>query len=225
MTVAPDCEAFGGWSGAAGASSSRITLERISKGDVLLRIASNNHYSEPGGFVGRFLGYAIWCERDYLGVIVAGSATMHLVGRNEFFGTTSADLNGIINNSLFHIEKPWDEPPFHYVAGSGGIHVEERRRPYPMRNITNQILAAWRSMAKKDWEATYHDVVIGFESLVQIPRTGEIYRRDGWDFVGETKGFSCRRIGGDNSTEKFDGKRVWTFDPSKRKLVFCRRIN
>jgi hypothetical protein len=197
-----------------------VQLERISKGDLLLRVASNNHYSEPGGFVGRFLAYAVWVGETYLGVIVGGSSTMHLVGRNEFFG--GASLNSIINNTLFHLERPWGVPPFSYAMGEKGIECRENRLPYPLRNLTTQVLSAWRRQALTDWQATYGDEVVGFETLVQIPRTGEVYRRDGWSLVGETKGFSCRRVGGTNPTESFDGRRVWTFDPSKRKLVFCR---
>src|ERR1051325_5247446 len=100
MLTIPDCGSLGGWDCSPKASGSPIQLERISKGDLLLRIAANNHYSSPGGFVGRFLAYAIWCKGDYLGVIVAGSATMHLPGRNEFFG--SVTLNRIVSNTLFH---------------------------------------------------------------------------------------------------------------------------
>ncbi|HWB02957.1 MAG TPA: hypothetical protein VG796_08040 [Verrucomicrobiales bacterium] len=203
----------------------RITLERISKGDLLLRLASKSHYSEPGGFVGRFLGYGVWCGSEYIGVIVAGSATMHLVGRNDYFGVTPADLNRIINNTLFHVERPWGVPPFRYGVTGFGISIEERRRPYPVRNITNLVLSEWRTRAARDWEETYQDSVIGFETLVQVPRTGEVYRRDGWSLVGETKGFTCRRTGGISQSEKFDGRRIWTFDPTKRKLVFCRWAN
>jgi hypothetical protein len=225
MMCAQDCEATGGWSYPATKSDrAPIKLERISKGDLLLRIASNNHYSEPGGFVGRFLGYAVWCSSDYLGVIVGGSATMHLVGRNAFFDIESSGLNNVINNTLFHIERPRDMPPFEYIRDDGTLRVAERRKPYPVRNITNHILAEWRRVAKRDWENTYQNEVLGFESLVQIPRTGEVYRRDGWSLVGETKGFSCRRVGGESATEKFDGRRVWEFDATKRKLVFCRRV-
>ena len=43
------------------------------------------HYSEPGGFVGRNICYAIMHEGVYYGAIVGGSATLHLVGRDEFF--------------------------------------------------------------------------------------------------------------------------------------------
>ena len=48
--------------------TSGLVLEQIDKGDLLLRLASTSHYSRPGGFVGRFLAYAIYFDSIYLGV-------------------------------------------------------------------------------------------------------------------------------------------------------------
>lgn len=201
----------------------RLLLERIDKGDFNLRMASSAHYSRPGGFVGRFIAYAIYYGGEYLGVIVGGSATMHLKGRDAFFCLKQGDLNRIVNNSLFHIEKTWDTPPFAYVVGERGVCVETRRKPYPVRNITTLVLETWREQISQDWQECYGDEVLGFETLVQPPRTGELYRRDGWQEVARTKGWTCRRTGGKSSSESFGGRRVWVFDPSQSKIVFCRR--
>ena len=42
----------------------------------------------------------------------------------------------------------------------------------------------------------YGDKVIGFESLVGKCSSGECYRRDGWKMVGETVGYTCKRVAG-----------------------------
>lgn len=204
------------------AASPRLLLERIDKGDFNLRMASSAHYSKPGGFVGRFVAYAIHYDGAYLGVIVGGSATIHLQGRDRFFSLKTGELNRIVNNSLFHIERPWAEPPFSYLFAEEGLTISPRRAPYPARNITTIVLEAWRRQITEDWKEAYGDEVIGFETLVQPPRTGEVYLRDGWQKVAATKGWTCRRVGGQSKTESFGGRRVWAFDPSKSKLVFCR---
>jgi hypothetical protein len=201
-----------------------LRLDRIDKGNLLLLSAATNHYTSPKGFVGRFLGYAIYFDEKYLGVIIGGSATLHLPGRNEFLGIEIGKLNSVINNTLFHIERPWAIPPFLWKFGENGISVIENREGYPKRNITNHILREWRARSAEDWLKVYGDEVVGFETLVLPPRTGEIYIRDAWTLIGETKGYICKREGGKSVSEKFGGKRVWEFDPSKKKLVFCKQV-
>lgn len=164
------------------------------------------HYSQPKGFVGRNICYAIYYENTYYGHIVAGSATRFLPGRNEFFGITINDLNKIINNIFFNISR---------VNGK-----------YPTRNFTTLVLSKFVEKATVDWKEKYRDEVIGFETLVQKPRTGEVYKRAGWVLVGETKGYSCKRVGG-KGTDSWTGKRVWYTDKKhlKPKLVFCLKVS
>ena len=160
------------------------------------------HYSAPKGFVGRNICYAVMYGDIYYGSIVGGSATLHLPGRNEFF-THIYTLDNIVNNIFFHIEK-----------------VEGR---YPMRWFTVEVLKAFRAQIASDWKAKYGDDVIGFESLVELPRTGECYKRDGWTLVGQTKGFTCKRTAG-KGTDNWSGKRIWDTKNLRPKLVFCRGI-
>lgn len=135
---------------------------------------------------------------------MAGSSTLHLAGRDEFFQIARQDkktkLRQIINNIFYHIEGP-----------------------YPERNFTVKVLKAFRQRAAKDWFDKYGDPVIGFESLVELPRTGEIYKRDGWTEVGETKGQTCKRIAG-KGTDGWTGRRVWDTENLRPKRVFCRPL-
>lgn len=159
------------------------------------------HYSKPKGFVGRNLCYAVEYSGVYYGHCVAGSATKHLPGRKDFFG--EFNLNTIINNIFFHIEP----------VGS-----------YPVRNFGQKVLAEWRRICTIDWTARYGDPVIGFESLVELPRTGEVYKRDGWLEVGQTKGFTCKRVAG-SGTDSWSGKRVWDTKNLRPKRVFVRKLD
>jgi hypothetical protein len=183
---------------------SRLTLVRTKRTDPRLLAGMAVHYSQPKGFVGRNICYAVLFDGDYYGHIVAGSATRHLPGRHEFLGTTAADLNRIVNNIYFHIEP---------IAGR-----------YPVRNFATAVLARWREVAAGDWAAKYGDPVSGFESLVELPRTGEIYHRDGWAEVGLTKGYTCKRVAG-KGTDNWTGKRIWNTTDLRPKLVFARAVD
>jgi len=161
------------------------------------------HYSQPKGFVGRNRCFAVLYDKVYYGHIVGGSATLHLPGRNEFFGIEKPDLVHIINNVFYHIRK---------VNGR-----------YPIRNFTTAVVTKWREVAKKDWENYYENEVIGYESLVELPRTGELYLRDGWQEVGQTIGYTCKRVEG-KGTDSWSGKRVWDTKNLRPKRVLVRRV-
>ena len=180
-----------------------LQLTITPKTDIRLLESMARHYSNPKGFVGRSICYAITYNDIYYGHIVSGSATRHLPGRHEFLGTTHASLNEIINNIYFHIEK------------RGGV--------YPHRNFSTAVISAWQWKAPQDWAEKYGDTAIGLETLVELPRTGECYRRAGWTQVGVTKGFTCKRTAG-RGTDSWSGRRVWDMDNLRPKAVFCRKL-
>jgi len=176
-----------------------LTLLTTTRSDPYLLESLRRHYSKPDGFVGRTICYAIFYDWKYYGHIVGGSATKHLPGRNAFFGTDN--LNLIANNIYFHIEKVDDN--------------------YPVRNFTQKVICLWRTQIQQDWYEEYGDRLVGFESLVEPPRKGEIYIRDGWEQIGITKGYTCKRVAG-RGTDKWGGKRVWNTKELRPKLVFAR---
>ncbi len=180
----------------------RIHLEITKRTDPRLLQLMSRHYSKPKGFVGRSIAYAILYDDLYYGHIVAGSATRFLPGRNEFFGE-DFNLQVIVNNIFYHIEK---------VNGC-----------YPARWFTVKVVTHWREKVQKDWLSKYGISIIGFESLVELPRLGVLYLRDGWQEVGVTKGYTCKRVAG-RGTDSWTGKRVWDTTNLKPKLVFARRI-
>lgn len=185
-----------------------LILEHISRTNPNILADMAKHYSKPKGFVGRNLCYAILYNNTYYGSVAGGSATLHLPGRDEFFGGIDSvnKLNCIINNIFYHIEK---------VDGK-----------YPTRNFTQYVLNEFCIRVSRDWEDRYGDKPVGFESLVELPRTGELYTRCGWTQVGITKGFTCKRVGGMGHYAKdiYTGLRVWDYTHLRPKLVFCKKI-
>lgn len=178
-----------------------ITLLPIKRTDPRMIANMDIHYSHPKGFVGRNICYVILYDNIYYGTIAGGSASLHLPNRNEFFN--NAPLNNIVNNIFYHVEK---------VNGQ-----------YPIRNFTVDIMKYFRERIIKDWKEKYGDEVIGFETLVELPRIGELYIRDGWSEIGITKGYTCRRISGESS-DGWTGRRVWNTKDLRPKRVFARKI-
>ena len=157
--------------------------------------------------MGRNICYAVMVEGTYYGAIVGGSSTLHLVGRDGFFGLTKETkkqaLKQIVNNIFYHIEK--------------------KNGKYPVRNMVPTVLQMFREQVTRDWQTKYGDCVIGFESLIELPRTGEAYKRDGWTEVGITKGQTCKRVAG-TGTDSWTGKRVWDTENLRPKRVFVRKV-
>lgn len=183
-----------------------IKLQVTKRTDERLLERMAIHYSQPKGFVGRSICYAVCVNNIYYGHIIAGSATRFLPGRNEYLGISLNTLNNVVNNIFYHISVPTG-------------------KKYPMRNFTTQIVKAFTCQVLKDWKSKYGDDVIGFETLVEKPRAGELYRRAGWIEVGETKGYTCKRVSG-QSTDGWTGKRTWNTNPQflKPKIVLCYKV-
>jgi len=180
-----------------------IRLEITKRTDKRLLDRMETHYSKPRGFVGRNICYAIYFDDVYYGHIVGGSSTLHLVGRHEYLGTSREDLNSIVNNLFYNVSK---------VNGK-----------YPCRNFTSRVLKEFMKVICIDWRNKYGDTVIGFETLIEPPRSGECYRRSGFEFVGMTKGYTCKRVKG-KGTDKWSGSRVWDTKNLRPKLVMCCRV-
>lgn len=179
-----------------------LKLILSNKGDKGVQHMMLIHYSHPKGFVGRQIIYKIYDNDDFKGVIAGGSATLHLPNRNDFFGD-KFNLQYIINNNFFHLVDNHDD-----------------------KNLGTKVLSMWRRQVVKDWMERYNSKVIGFESLVELPRSGTIYKADNWTLVGQTKGFACRRVAGTEKGAFTGGKRIWNTDKDelKPKLVFCKTI-
>lgn len=175
---------------------SGIVLVPIKRSDEEMLRNMRSHYSQPLGFVGRNICYAVIFGGLCYGSIAGGSATRFLPGR-KIVGT----LNNGVNNIFFHVEK--------------------RNGEYPVRNFVPSVLRLYRETIEKDWTIKYGDCVLWHETLVELPRTGDCYKRDGWRLVGQTKGYTCKRTSG-IGTDSWSGRRVWDTEHLRPKLVFVR---
>jgi hypothetical protein len=182
-----------------------ITFEVTKRTDPRLLERMAIHYSQPKGFVGRNIPLAVYYEDSYYGHIVFGSATRHIPGRNEALGMTIADLNLVANNIFYNISR---------VNGK-----------YPLRNFTSRVVEEACRVVPILWYEKYGDKLIGFETLVELPRTGELYLKAGWEIVGKTVGYTCKRVAGVGS-DGWTGRRVWNTgnDSLRPKLVLVKKI-
>lgn len=182
-----------------------VVLTVTQRTDNRLLSRMENHYSKPKGFVGRNICISIEFGEDYFGHIVFGSATKHLAGRHEYLGTCKEDLNNIVNNLFYNVS----------------YHSK-----YPIRNFTTHVLLQSMLFVKTLWERKYGDPVRGFETLVEPPRTGDLYLKAGFVVVGKTKGYTCKRVAGD-SVDSWGGRRVWNTDESslRPKIVLCKKVS
>jgi hypothetical protein len=177
-----------------------IRLEKVHKKHPELLAIMPKHYSEPKGFVGRSICYLVYYDNELYGAIVGGSATKHLPGRSDFLKYNFITLENIVNNVFFHVEP---------------------KSKYPCRNFTQRAIRLFRERIVIDWREKYDDIVYAFETLVELPREGTCYRRDGWIEVGVTKGFTCKRTAG-TGTDSWSGRRVWDTVNLRPKRVFVR---
>lgn len=57
--------------------------------------------------------------------------------------------------------------------------------------------------------------------ILTVPRNMGVR---GWDLVGQTKGYTCKR-GAGKGTDDWSGKRVWDTENLRPKLVFVKRYD
>ena len=178
-----------------------IQLQEVKRTDPRILERMQVHYSQPKGFVGRNICYVVLWEGICYGAIVGGSATRFLAGRDDFFGWAEAKpLNNIVNNIFFHIER---------VGGK-----------YPCRWFSVEVIQEYIRLIEERWLDKYGDIVQGHETLVELPRSGECYRKAGWSEVGMTKGYTCKRVAG-KGTDSWSGRRVWDTKNLRPKRVFA----
>jgi len=117
-----------------------LELKITKRTDENLLARMETHYSQPKGFVGRSICYAVFYNSRYYGHIIAGSATRFLPGRNEFLGISLDTLNLAINNIFFNVS-PVDNK-------------------YPIRNFTTEVVKLFVRTARIDWKIKYENSYI-----------------------------------------------------------------
>lgn len=204
----------------------RILLQFCSSKDI--KVFETNHYvrkmtndgrtnkskavGEVRGHHGQQIHYFVWYETEYgwenVGAISGGSAVYATGVRDDFFHITTENrekvINGIIDNTLFRLEK-------HEF------------------NLASRIVSLWRKVVVKDWEGLYGVKPFGLETFVEFgeiddctQRVGSLYLADNWTRVGETSGIAKSHVG-KGLTGGLHGN-PFTREDVPKKIVFCKWI-
>jgi len=166
-----------------------IELSKIQKGDSIYQAFRNRHYVPNNDCIGRQIHYLIFNNNIPIGIISGASTAWSVKSRDAFFGD-KFNRNLIINNNVFRLEDH-------------------------QKNFATQIVKMWRYQIAKDWNDVYGDVIIGYDTFVEPPRTGALYKADNWTCTGETSGISKRHHGG------LDSAHIVMVETSK-KLMFVK---
>ena len=192
----------------------RHYVAAMSEQEEQWRTEKSKAVGKKKGHHGQQVHYLIWYHTgevwENVGAISGGSAVFSTRVRDEFFHLNKENrtkcLNGIIDNTLFRLEKP-------------------------EFNLASQIVSIWRRQVVKDWEYLYDVRPYGFETFVEFAeiegdrqRVGCLYRADNWTFVGETSGNTKNHVGVGLTGGRAGGKGAFHRMTVPKKLVFCKWI-
>lgn len=175
----------------------RLDLIPVSFSDPYLQILWKEHYVGSGGAIGRQLHYLVYWAGRAVGAISAGSAMWSNKGRDRILGVTEGErrkgLLHIACNTIFRLDRPKDQPP-----------------------LATDVLKLFRERSAADWLRWYGNHVRAFETTVEPPRWGGVYKLDGWVRAGRTAGVGCRRpkghgLGNPRKVVRTTKKIVWVF--------------
>lgn len=160
-----------------------LTLLRVAFDNPYIQMLWREHYVGSRGTVGRQLHYIVYYNGLAVGGISAGSAIFAHKKRDAVLEVTAEEkrtgLRNIVNNTMFRLTRPKNCPP-----------------------LATEVLSVFREVVSADWHASYGDAVRAFETLVEPPRWGGIYKLDGWTRVGWTAGLGARRPEGHGTAGK-----------------------
>jgi hypothetical protein len=160
-----------------------ISLVQVPFQNPYIQLLWRQHYVGSKGTVGRQLHYIIYYNGKAVGAISAGSAMFAHKKRDKLLQVTKEErqdgIRHIVNNTMFRLTRPKEEPP-----------------------KATEVLALFRKTIIRDWLRLYGDYVRAFETLVEPPRWGGIYKLDGWKKIGITAGLGARRPEGHGTAGK-----------------------
>lgn len=174
-----------------------LHLQRAPFDNAYIQLLWRQHYVGSKGTVGRQMHYIVYWHGKAVGAISAGSAMFAHKRRDKVLNIGRDEQQGgirhIANNTMFRMTRPKEERPF-----------------------ASEVLAQWMDIVKDDWLRDYGDYVRAFETLVEPPRWGGIYKLLKWKKIGMTYGLGARRPEGHGTAgEKSTGRRKIIKVPKK----------
>ncbi len=177
-----------------------LHLQRTPFHNPFIQLLWRQHYVGSMGTVGRQIHYIVYWNGSAVGAISAGSAMFAHKKRDHMLEIGKDEKKGgirhVVNNTMFRMIRPKDVPP-----------------------LATEVLQKWMDIVKVDWLNEYGDYVRAFETLVEPPRWGGIYKLANWKKIGLTFGLGARRPEGHGTAgEKSTGRRKIISVP--RKIVW-----
>lgn len=158
-----------------------ITFIKVGKGEKRFSTLFLTHYPGSKGICGRSQNYIILYKNKLTGIIGFNSPPQMVSDVDKYFNINKenrkAKLSRILNNNVYRLVV--SEP-----------------------NLASRVLSLIIPRLKKDYEESYGERLIGLMTFVEPPRDGKCYQASGWTYVGETKGFSCKRGGREGKWKK-----------------------
>lgn len=118
----------------------------------------------------RKLYWSIWQRGERVGVFGLGSAYSKPAAVAALMARHSIAFNGLANNFVFAMS------------------------PQATRNTGTLALALIRRDAVRWWSERYGDELCAFQTFIEPPRTGALYRADNWIQIGVTSGDSAKTM-------------------------------
>jgi len=169
-------------------------------------LMGRHHYLKSDTLVGEQLRYIAEVEGRWVALLSWNAAAYHLKDREQWLGWNPQQrrrrLALVANNARFLILPKVDCP-----------------------NLASRVLALCTARLSADWQQAYDHPVLAVESFVdsQLFR-GTCYKAQGWQLLGQTKGFERSRQ--DYYTEHERPKQLWVREihPEARRLLSAARL-
>lgn len=168
-----------------------LELIKVEKSNPLFVKWFIEHYPKSKGIVGRQLNFLIYSFGKPVGIIGFASPPLNYKKFGIYFGfkedTHSENAKLFLNNNVFRI-----------------VHSD--------KNFATRVLRLARETIMILYKEKYKNDLLGLVTFVEKPRTGNIYKADNWDYIGETLGIEVKRRG-DNWMNK-------QYSQGEKKLIF-----
>ena len=133
------------------------------------QIVKNYHTYKPSvSIVGRSINWLIKDGSFIIGAIGIGSSVMAMKPRDDFIGWKKDQRL----KNLIHTATNWR------------FCLLDKNKGYGSR-----VLSLLCHEAQKEWLKKFGNKLVLLETLVEPPYNGTCYKANGWNFLGETKGF------------------------------------